>query len=94
MLPGEESGSRGPRPSSQFAREEEDFLLPEIDIGLDADGNFIEFDNVPQGGGVGVPSGRPSHASSRGHGQNEYAGGQQARGIPVSFPTLDLTFTC
>lgn len=48
-FPGIDSGSHGPRPSSLLAREDEDFLLPEIDIGLDADGNFIEIDAPAQG---------------------------------------------
>ncbi|KIW09555.1 uncharacterized protein PV09_00428 [Verruconis gallopava] len=50
-----ESGGHGPRFSSLFARDEDDLILPEIDIGIDTDGNFIELDK---------PNTRPTHGSS------------------------------
>jgi hypothetical protein len=77
MLPDIGSGSVGPRPSSLLARDE-DVLLPDIDIGVDADGNFIEFDNVPLGqsvgsgvmlpsdGGAGARDGVPGHLGVKG----------------------------
>jgi hypothetical protein len=85
QLPG--SGSRGLRPSSLLARDEEDFLLPEIDIGLDADGNFIEFDNVPQGhvAGSGGRSLLPSELSAQGSTHGERLSGHLGgAGLQVS----------
>lgn len=95
MLPGEQSGSRGPRQSSLLLREE-DFLLPEIDIGLDADGNFIEFDNIPQAAAA-QSGGRQSLASgsaARGGTREEQEAGQRASAtLAVSSSILQVCST-
>lgn len=49
MMPG---SARSAGASSLLRREEADVMLPDIDIGLDEEGNFIEFDApVPGSGG-------------------------------------------
>ena len=64
MMPG--SGSVGPRPSSLLAREDADLLLPDIDIGLDEDGNFIDFGDMDGGMQVGSGALMPSESAAGG----------------------------
>ena len=86
-IPGYHSGSRAPRPSSLLAREEDDGLLPEVDFGIDADGNLIEFggperiDDVPGS----VRPLVPSDTAARERVRLEHEAGQHVgAGIEVS----------
>ena len=86
MFPG--SGSVGPRPSSLLAREDADVLLPDIDIGIDDDGNFIELGDVPprrtMGSGMLLPS-------EGGEGGRDGEGAQFGQGGDEVSPSLPLS---
>lgn len=85
MLPGADSVSGAPRPSSLFAREDEPVLDLDFDIGLnfDADGELQEGPALGAANQTPMRGLMPSDGNASARVREEHAVGQAGDGLPV-----------